>query len=413
MEQHPEKFNSLGSSHQSVPFSTLFTGVLLLNLFYWCTNQQIIQRAFAATSLKEGQKGVLLAGVFKILAPLILVIPGIAAFHLYGVYRAGETQERLVDVIVEPVALIGNYRETGQASAREITLYHHEAARLIEQAQDSSGEVSSTPIPFRNGTLEIVKTLSKGDVITQDSQGKSIYHSGLSDQQLNSLIPPRNRDRAYGTLVRNVLPPYLVGFFAAVIIGAILTSFNSVLNSTSTLFSLGVYKAMIRPQASEKQIIFSSKIFGSIIAVVSMFVAPLLQGQDSLFSYLQKMNGLYFIPIFAVVLVGMLSRYVPASAANISLISGFAVIAAGYFVPAFSAWVTKIHEFHFLGLVFLSLVSFMLLMGKLAPRETPWVQQATQDVDQTPWKWAKPVGFTMISIVLAIYIWFADFSVLQ
>lgn len=44
-QQHPEKFNSLGGEKQSVPFSTLFSGVLLLNLFYWTTNQQIIQRA--------------------------------------------------------------------------------------------------------------------------------------------------------------------------------------------------------------------------------------------------------------------------------------------------------------------------------------------------------------------------------
>ena len=43
---HPEKFNSLGGPKSSVPFSTLFTGVLLLNLFYWTTNQQIIQRTF-------------------------------------------------------------------------------------------------------------------------------------------------------------------------------------------------------------------------------------------------------------------------------------------------------------------------------------------------------------------------------
>jgi len=66
---HPEKFNSLGGPKQSVPFSTLFTGVLLLNLFYWCTNQQIIQRTFGASTLAEGQRGVLFAGTLKILAP--------------------------------------------------------------------------------------------------------------------------------------------------------------------------------------------------------------------------------------------------------------------------------------------------------------------------------------------------------
>jgi SSS family solute:Na+ symporter len=83
-EAHPEKFNSLGGPESSVPFSTLFTGVLLLNLFYWTTNQQIIQRTFGASTLAEGQKGVLIAGTFKVLAPLILVLPGIIAFHLYA-----------------------------------------------------------------------------------------------------------------------------------------------------------------------------------------------------------------------------------------------------------------------------------------------------------------------------------------
>ncbi len=63
----PERFSSLGDPDSSVPWPTLFSGVLLLNMFYWTTNQQIIQRTFAAKSLAEGQKGVLLAATFKIL----------------------------------------------------------------------------------------------------------------------------------------------------------------------------------------------------------------------------------------------------------------------------------------------------------------------------------------------------------
>ena len=59
----------------------------MLNLFYYCTNQQIIQRTFGASNLAEGQKGVLLAGGLKILGPLILVLPGLMAyyFHTQGV----------------------------------------------------------------------------------------------------------------------------------------------------------------------------------------------------------------------------------------------------------------------------------------------------------------------------------------
>ncbi|MEM9702914.1 MAG: hypothetical protein AAF907_10785, partial [Planctomycetota bacterium] len=68
----------------TIPWPTLLSGVLLVNLFYWCTNQQIIQRTFAADGLASGQKGVLLAGGFKLLAPIVMVVPGLAALHLYG-----------------------------------------------------------------------------------------------------------------------------------------------------------------------------------------------------------------------------------------------------------------------------------------------------------------------------------------
>ncbi|HIG31228.1 MAG TPA: solute:sodium symporter family transporter [Verrucomicrobiales bacterium] len=306
-EANPEKFNSIGGSNQSVPFSTLFTGVLLLNLFYWTTNQQIIQRTFGAKNLAEAQKGVLFAGWLKVLAPIILVFPGIIAFHLYA-------------------------------------------------------------------------------------------SDGLA------------ADQSYGTLVRNVLPAPLAGFFAAVMVGAILSSFNSALNSTATLFSLGVYQHMIKPGAPDLQVIKSGKMFGVIIAVISMIVAPLLAGQDSIFGYLQKMNGLYFIPIFSVVLMGMWNRNVRAEVANSALIVGFVIIAAGYFL--FPNVVDAMHEFHFLGVVFAFLVFLMLICGKVEPRDTPWEHAYSGDVDLTPWKYAKPVGFSLVATVLVLYLAFADFSIL-
>ena len=64
IDAHPEKFNAIGGPHDPVPFLTMFTGMLLVNLFYWGCNQTIIQRALAAKNLKEGQKGLMLAAVF-------------------------------------------------------------------------------------------------------------------------------------------------------------------------------------------------------------------------------------------------------------------------------------------------------------------------------------------------------------
>jgi len=81
----PELLNSLGAvNSEYVPWPTLFTGMLANNLFFWCTNQMIVQKAFTARSLEEAQKGTLLVSVFKIVASLILVFPGVLARNIFG-----------------------------------------------------------------------------------------------------------------------------------------------------------------------------------------------------------------------------------------------------------------------------------------------------------------------------------------
>ena len=70
----PSKFKAMGSNDSAIPFSTLFTGMMLVQLFYWGTNQAIIQRALAAKNLEEGQKGLILAAFVKILGPIIVVL---------------------------------------------------------------------------------------------------------------------------------------------------------------------------------------------------------------------------------------------------------------------------------------------------------------------------------------------------
>ncbi|MGB1131033.1 MAG: solute:sodium symporter family transporter, partial [Haloferula sp.] len=294
-ETNPERLNSIGTPETSVPFSTLFTGVALLNLFYWCTNQQIIQRTFGASSLAEGQKGVLLTGALKLLGPIYLVIPGIIAYHLF--------------------------------------------------AKD-----------------------------------------GIAN------------DQAYGVLVREVLPKPLTGFFAAVMVGAILSSFNAALNSTSALFSIGLYHHVINPKGSEQQMVKAAKLFVVCIAIAAMFVAPLLAGQESIFKYLQDMNAIYFIPIFAVVVVGMLNPHVPARAAFWTLLLGLVMIGVKYFVPGVGPSVDKVfvYNFHYLGFVFATLVIFMIVWGVISPRETPWKLETSTPIDMTPWKNAKWASIALV-----------------
>lgn len=195
-------------------------------------------------------------------------------------------------------------------------------------------------------------------------------------------------------------------------VGAILSSFNAALNSTSALFSIGFYHHVINPRGSEQQVVRAAKVFVVCTAIIAMLVAPLLAGQASIFAYLQDMNAIYFIPIFAVVLVGMLHPRVPAPAAFTAMLLGLVLIAVKYFVPGVAAVVDRafVYNFHFLGFVFVMLVVLMLAWGWIAPRAEPWRLETNTPIDMTPWKGAPAASLALLVAVVAIYASFASFA---
>lgn len=302
-ETVPDKFVSIGTPDSYVPFSTIFTGMMLVQLFYWGTNQAIIQRALAAKNLREGQKGLLLAAFIKILGPIIVVLPGIIAFYFFG--------------------------------------------------------------------------------------------DGLE-------IP----DQAYPMLVNKVLPPAFVGFFVAVLFGAIISSFNSALNSSVTLFGIDIYQQHINPEASERQIVKKGKLFGIFLAVLSMFIAPFIANAPSgLFGYLQEVNGAYSIPILTIIVVGYLTKYVPAIAAKISIISGSALYIISQFVlkPYVFGGDDYPHYLHIMAILFVFNVLLMLIIGAIYPRSLPYKLPARGMVNMTPYRYLIPVAAGITVLVIYIY----------
>lgn len=106
LKQAPEKFDMiLSADHPAYEFlpgiSVLIGGMWIANLSYWGFNQYIIQRALAAKSLAEAQKGLAFAGFLKILMPLIVVVPGIAAFVLEAdIQKSDEAYPWLLNTFV-------------------------------------------------------------------------------------------------------------------------------------------------------------------------------------------------------------------------------------------------------------------------------------------------------------------------
>ena len=320
IEQQPERMAPMGDSDANIPWHTLFTGVTLLTTCYWCTNQGIVQRTFAAKNLAEGQKGTLFAAGMKIFGPIYLVLPGIIAWHIV-----------------------------------------------------SSG-----------------------------------------DYGLGKYSPPNDANGAYGFLVNLVLPDWATGFFAATIFGAILSSFNSFLNSGSTLFAVDIYQGLLNRKASDQQAVRAGKIFAVLTIPLSVVLVVFFKsyGQQGLFDLLIQYISVTNIPMITIVVVAMLSKRTPAIAVMVALIAGmafqlfFGILNDGNLGvtigETFYGW--KMHGLHLAGVNFAFLMLIMLSFRILKPQPVPFEQKYSGDIDITPWKLAKPMGFGLVIVIAAIYL---------
>lgn len=295
---HIEKLTAWGAAADPVPWTTIFTGILIVNFFYWTTNQAIIQRSLAAKSLAEGQKGILYAAIFLLFLPVMLNVPGLVSFHIFG----------------------------------------------------------------------------------------------------DSL---KNIDLAYPTLVSKVLPKPLLGFFTACLFGAILSTFNSFINSAATLFCYDIYRPMLKKDISDEDLIKVAKIAGTIIAIISMIIAPLLQyGTGGLFLLLKRFAGFFNIPIVALVAVGFLNRTISGKAARATVL--LHVILYYSLVWIFKV---KVNFVHVMGSLFVFDIIVMFILGSIFKRETPYVPSNSNksNVDLTSWKYAREVSALLIIGLCYLY----------
>lgn len=219
----------LGSDHEfyyELPgISVLIGGLWIANISYWGCNQYIIQRALAAKSVSEAQRGLMFAGYLKLLMPLIVVIPGIAAF-------------------------------------------------------------------------------------------------GFGAQ----LMRP---DEAYPWLLAEFVPAGLRGLAFAALIAAIASSLASMTNSTSTIFTMDIFKVHINKEASEKILVRTGRIISFLALFIAVLVAPQVENFGQAFQFIQEFTGFVSPGVVAIFLLGLFwKRATPNAAvwaAIFTIPSGFAL----------------------------------------------------------------------------------------
>lgn len=211
-------------------------------------------------------------------------------------------------------------------------------------------------------------------------------------------------DDVYPMLVKMVLPAWLTGFFVAVMMGAILTTFNSALNSAATVFSLGIFKRYIRKKASEKELVRMGKWTSAVLAVFAIGIAPFVaNAPEGLYQLLQQLNGIFFIPIASVILAGFLFPKVTATGAKAGLGFGLLFYIVGYFILQ-----VDLHFVHLWGIEFVLNIAVMHLFSRRLPGHTAYVPQDAGKVDLKPWGKAKAVSIFLVAFTIILYLFLGN-----
>ncbi|MDE5611000.1 MAG: sodium/sugar symporter [Odoribacter sp.] len=114
-----------------------------------------------------------------------------------------------------------------------------------------------------------------------------------------------NNDNAYPWLISTFIPIGLKGLVLAALAAAIVSSLASMLNSTSTIFTMDIYKPYINQKASQTKLVNVGRLTAGVALVIAVLLAPLLGGIDQMFQYIQEYTGLVSPGILAVFLMGL------------------------------------------------------------------------------------------------------------
>lgn len=229
--------------------SVLIGGMWIVNLNYWGCNQYITQRALGA-DLNTARGGILFAAFLKLLMPIIVVLPGIAAYVLF---KDGAFQSEMI--------------------------------------QDGSV----------------------------------------------------NPDRAYPVLL-NLLPAGLKGLSFAALTAAVVASLAGKANSIATIFTLDIYKKVLKPDATEKNLVLTGKITIVTAMILGVLIAPHL-GIDKKggFQYIQEYTGFVSPGIFAMFILGFFWKKTTSNAALFATIGGFCLSLFLKFLPSWTdlSWLAQ------------------------------------------------------------------------
>ncbi len=270
LEKEPEKFHVFfPADHPQLPWSGVFTGLMMLHCYYWGTNQFMVQRALGAKSGWDARQGIITAGFFKLLIPFLCIVPGMAA----------------------------------------------------------------------------------GYILTID--------------------PATESDTAFAGLTRTLLPHGygLVGIVMAGLVGGILSTIDSMMNSTATLFTFDIYRKYVHPQASEKRLIGVGRVAMVGMVGLGIWISIIFgEARGGIFNQMADYNA-YLVPgVLVAFIAGILQPFVTRTASVVCILAG-PLLSIAFEQAARYGFDHTLQAFHRAGLATVACYVVLIATSVLTQRE--------------------------------------------
>lgn len=217
-----------------------------------------------------------------------------------------------------------------------------------------------------------------------------LHQNGYFEQELLNAEGVVKPDRAYPTLM-NLLPAGLKGLAFAALTAAIVASLAGKCNSIATIFSLDIYKKLLRPKASELEIVRTGRLAVLGAFVIALCITPQLRQLEQAYQFIQEYSNYLTPGAFALFFLGMFWKRTTSSAAIIAAALSIPVAVAFKLIPA-----TPMPFLHRTGWAFLILVAIMVVVSLLDKKST----QNPKGLDLDPKMFNVTGSFAVLSILI-------------
>lgn len=314
----------------------------IIGLWYWCTDQYIVQRALSAKSLAVARRGALFGGLLKVWPVLIFLIPGMIGWTLDKKFNAGANDPALTQAYDANLSRADKVRLTIETNARLRELNGKDGFFMPR-------ELKETTVKAADG-----------------SERKALSFTMKGDQ-------------VFPTLVTTLLPSGIRGLIVACLLAALMSSLASLFNSSASLFTVDIYEK-IRPGQSERHLLTVGRVATAVVVGAGIIWIPVMAkiSQGGLYQYLQSVQGYLAPPITAVFFLGLFWKRINSAGATWGLVGGFLLGMAKLTIQAFYGagkledphWLAAIGDFNFLyatGILFLASAIIMVVVSLMNP----------------------------------------------